>query len=209
MLHLIFDTETTGMKDNKRTCTDSCQPKLVQFAARLYDDVLDKVVSTVDLTIRPEHGGVKWDIPVSASNIHGIPTDTAHHRGVPLHVAVDLAYELFGVADIVVAHNLDFDKTVMRRAMRMTTDIYEEHYVDPFEGVKTFCTMKTTTNILKIKKARGGFKWPKLNDCMQHFYAEDILNAHNALADVDATLRVYKAIKFPEYAKKDGLECHY
>jgi len=206
MLHTIFDTETTGLVNRSRPHTDPVQPKIVQFAAAMYDDELDQVVSSVDLIVRPEYDGETWEIPEKAAAVHGITTETAYQRGLPLYIIADIAFELFALSDVLVAHNLSFDEILVRRALKMVADANDEAYIDPLKDKNTFCTMRASTNKVRIPKRSGGFKWPSLEECVRHFYGRSLVNAHNAMGDVNGTVEVYKALEFPINAYGDCVD---
>ena len=52
--------------------------------------------------------------------------------------------------------------------------------------------MLSSMNIVKAKPKRNGqWKWPKLEECVRHFFGETLVGAHDALTDVRATARVF------------------
>ncbi|HUV85413.1 MAG TPA: hypothetical protein VMV86_06875, partial [Methanosarcinales archaeon] len=58
----------------------------------------------------------------------------------------------------------------------------------------SYCTMLEGTDICKIPSFRGN-KWPTLKELHKHLFNEDFEDAHDALADVEATRRCYYAIR--------------
>jgi hypothetical protein len=50
--------------------------------------------------------------------------------------------------------------------------------------------MLSSTGICKIPKKQG-YKWPKLSEAYQHFFGEELKDAHDALVDVMACKRIY------------------
>lgn len=184
MPKLFFDTETTGLIDRKADPTAPTQPNLTQIAAILYDDAW-REISSLNHIIYPSG----WTIPEGASNVHGITTEYAEIFGVRLHSVVSTFGDMVDVADTVVAHNADFDVTVMRRAAFMVSD------PDPFDGKVVYCTMKAATKVARILHATPrhdqDFKYPKLEECVKKFFGETLEGAHDALVDIRATVRVY------------------
>ena len=79
-----FDTETTGFFHKNKALGDKAQPHLVQLGAIVYDND-NKPIQSMDVIIRPDG----WDIPVEASNVHGITTEHAMNVGVSELVALD------------------------------------------------------------------------------------------------------------------------
>ena len=56
------------------------------------------------------------------------------------------------------------------------------------------CTMKSSTNYCKLP-GKKGFKSPRLAELHQILFGEGFDNAHNALADVEATARCFWELK--------------
>lgn len=156
------------------------QPHLVQLGALLCEDEGHEVAS-IDLIVRPEG----WIIPPEVSNIHGITTEMAKKVGVPLGIALSIFDHLMNLADTLVAHNIQFDRRVMRAAY--------SRIADTFTPPEEFCTMTASTPICRIPGPRG-WKWPKLVEAHQHFFGEGFEKAHSAMADVRACKRVYYAL---------------
>lgn len=182
---LFFDTETTGKLDRKRPPEDPAQPDLVQLAAILTDDALTEIAS-VSCIVYPTY----WKIPEEAAKIHGIPQDKAEQFGLSLPTALEVFLEFADMADRFVAHNIEFDVAIMRRALaRLKKDS------KPFEGKELRCTMRAAKPLLKLPNRnpyiQDAYKFPKLEEVHNHFFGEGIDGAHDALVDVRATIRVY------------------
>lgn len=188
MAKLFFDTETTGLVQKRLPATDEGQPNLVQLAAILYDDDWNEV-NSLNCIVYPR----AWEVPEAASNVHKITTEKASKYGININAAYNAFYDMVEIADKVVAHNADFDVTVMRRASVVCGD-----GSDPFEGKQVMCTMKAATNVVQVLHARPrhakDWKFPKLEECYRHFYNEELEGAHDALVDVRACVRVYKTL---------------
>lgn len=190
MLALVFDTETTGKANFGKPGVDPCQPQLVQLGCLLVDLDTGKEYAAVDLIVFPS----SWDIPQEAALIHGVTKQTASRVGVNLDTAVNTFLDLVDVADVVVAHNIAFDKLIMERAVAMVNLAKGEEVVDPFAGKTMFCTMKAATPIVKKRGRKPlsneDYKWPKLSECVKHFFAEELENAHSAIVDCRAAARI-------------------
>jgi DNA polymerase-3 subunit epsilon len=188
MTILFFDTETTGKIDRRKPPQDDAQPDLVQLAAILTDDTLTEIAS-INCIVFPTY----WDIPDEAANVHGIRQEKAEAFGLSLPTAITAFCEFADIANRFVAHNSEFDVVIIQRALaRLKRDI------DPFEGKEVRCTMKAAKPVLKLPNRNPGvsdpYKFPKLEECIRHFFNEGIENAHDALADVRATIRLYGAL---------------
>lgn len=183
---LFFDTETTGKADFKAPPDAAHQPRMVQLGALLTDDT-GKELQSLSLIIKPEG----WAIPDEASNIHGITTEIATRYGVTAKQALRLFREIWENAEIVVAHNVDFDSLIIDgeifrlcggpKAWGKAQDI--------------FCAMRAMTPICKLPGQYSDFKWPKLQEAYKHAFGSEFDGAHDAMADVRACSKVYFWIK--------------
>lgn len=187
MTTLVFDTETTGLAKAKRSPTDPSQPMPMQLGMKLDEDNR-REVAAMNFLIQP----MGWSIEPKASEITGITDAMATQYGTMLITAMDLFLDMMNAADTVVAHNIAFDMTVMRRATKVYSDLIDVPYQDPFEGKKLVCTMMASLNIVKATPRRfGQWKWPKLTETVKHFFNEELVGAHDALVDVKGCARVY------------------
>lgn len=190
MKALIFDTETTGLVKFKTSHVSPEQPNLVQLGALLVDLNSGRELAGVDLIVYPS----SWEIPQEAALVHGVSQRIAEEVGVNLDTAVNVFRDLVEAADVVVAHNIAFDEVVMERADAMVSLAFGEEVTDPFQGVPKFCTMKACTPIVKKKSRRPqhaeDYKWPKLSECIEFFFQEELEDAHQAIVDCRATARL-------------------
>jgi len=190
MSALFFDTETTGKWNfkSKDKFRDPSQPKLVQLAAILVDDEFNEV-SSLNCIVYP----ADWEIPDEAANIHGISQAKAERFGISLPTAVEMFMQLADMADKFVAHNSEFDVNIIQHARTLVNES-----TDPFEGKQAWCTMKAATPVVKIlhksPRHEQDYKYPKLEECVRHFFNREIVGAHDALVDVRECIQVYKAL---------------
>ena len=182
---LIFDTETTGMVQWKQPPDHPGQPDLVQLAMLLVDRDDWSILCRVSLLVQLAEG-VKIDPEAEAT--HGISAEMCGRFGVQPIVAVSLFIQLCMQADIIVAHNISFDESVMRTALHRLGN-----KPDRFEGRSLVCTKEATTDILKLP-GKYGYKWPTLAEAYRHYTGLEIENAHDALSDTLACLEVYRAL---------------
>lgn len=184
MKTLFIDTETTGMWRFKSGMLDPLQPNLIQVAALLHDSDM-KEVSALSTLVYPKND---WVMTRGAQEIHGITMEYAKEHGVSLTNVCYVLNDMFEAADVVVAHNMSFDRNILRRAFALSG--FAEN---PFKRAENRCTMLAATPILKLPKKGGhkGHKWPKLEECMKYMFDEEHEGAHDALVDVKACARVY------------------
>ncbi len=189
---LFFDTETTGKVDFRMPPDNDCQPNLVQLAAVLTeDDGTER--GSFSFIVSPEGTEV---IPPEAVAIHGITTEIARACGVSRAMAISVLDRIARRAEKLVAHSVDFDMSVLQTAWhRLPGDRAGPTFSAVHGRRATFCTMKSATPVARIPHANqrrpDDWKWPKLEECMRHFFNEEHTGAHDALADVRACMRVY------------------
>lgn len=192
MTILFFDTETTGLPDKRSPVSATHQPHVVQLAAILTEDDGTERAS-ISIIVNP---GVA--IPEGASKVHGITDEVAAKYGVKPRVALTALRGLAMTADLVVAHNIEFDTFLVEVAT--DREGWPPHVI--LGMVRRFCTMEATTPILKLppteRMVAAGFnkpKPPKLEEAYRHFFGKDLDGAHDALVDVRACRDVFFAVR--------------
>lgn len=177
---LFYDTETTGKADFKAPPDAPHQPRLVQLAA-IMTTPDNEMVGQFCCVIKPDG----WKIEPDAEALHGISLDYANANGIPLNAAFSM-FEIFAtLCKGKVCHNSDFDSRIMMgEGIRLG--------IAEIEPKPHFCTMKAMTNICQIPNVnRGGFKWPKLEEAYKFCTGNELVGAHDALADVQACREIY------------------
>ncbi|RRJ87369.1 DNA polymerase III subunit alpha [Paenimyroides tangerinum] len=183
-MYLIFDTETTGLPKNWSapiTDTDNW-PRCIQIAWQLHDE-FGNLIEHQDYLVKPEG----FDIPYDSERIHGISTDLAMQKGIPLHDVLVKFNEALSRAKFVVGQNVGFDINVMG------CEFYRMNMDSPMAKMPVLdtCT-EVTANLLKIPGGRGGrFKLPTLTELHEFLFGVPFGEAHNATADVEATTRCF------------------
>ena len=86
-------------------------------------------------------------------------------------------------ASVVVAHNVRFDLQLIQFSCDRTST--------RLPRLQSFCTMRESTKIINLP----GGKWPRLEEAYRFYFGETIDDAHDALADVRACMRVFFALK--------------
>lgn len=196
---LFFDTETTGFFQDRLPIDHPDQPYIVQLAAELTDDDGGPIAGFSFIVDPGVSDGVF--IPDRASDVHGITNERAVQFGVSAEFALSAFTHLYQRADIVCAHNIKFDRGVMEAAIA-------RHYGKVLPLRKTlFCTMEAASPIVDLppteRMLAAGFtkpKPPKLEECIKHFFNEELDGAHDAMIDVRACRRVYFHLRTLEAA---------
>lgn len=182
---LILDTETDGMVLWDKPYFDPKQPNIVQLAGVLMDIETGTELSVFSSIVRPQG----FTIPPEMTAIHGISQELALRVGVDLVQVMQFFTGLMRCANVIVAHNVPFDLKVIKAAYSRLN----WRNILP-DNLPTFCTMHKTKDILKMEGKRG-FKFPKLSECIQYFFNEELKNAHNALVDVRACARIFRCLQ--------------
>ncbi|MCR9012343.1 3'-5' exonuclease [Gabonibacter chumensis] len=180
-MYLFFDTETTGLpKRWNAPVTDVDNwPRLVQLAWVMCDDKGGIIEKRNDI-IKPEG----FTIPEESSRIHGITTAKAISEGEDIKSVLTLFSDRMDEAYALVAHNISFDECIVGAEFernRMMTSLFLK---------PKYCTMKLSKAYCKLP-GKQGFKSPKLSELHQVLFGAGFDDAHNALADVEATVRCF------------------
>lgn len=191
MIGLFFDTETTGFTK------PGFEPEIVQFAAILQDTACERPISEVSLIVEP-HG----IIPAEATAIHGITTELAKNYGIGNVAADTLFCDLLAAADVLVAHNIEFDLEMVKLNWPGAGDMLSARS-RLRSKIALFDTMHELTPIMKMPKTGENhyhddkypeWKAPKLQEAYQHFYGKPFEGAHDAMTDTRALRDVYFAM---------------
>jgi len=187
-LALFYDTETNGMPIWKEPSSDPRQPHIVQIAAKLIDTDTRTTHQETNIIVRPD----EWVIPEDVSEIHGITTEMATDVGIAEIDALKMILALESIADVRIGHNEPFDSRMIRIAIKR---FYDDQRADEWEVSQTECTMRAATPHCKLVAKNGRTKWPKLEEAYRYFMGKEMENAHNAMADVNATIDIYFAMR--------------
>lgn len=187
---IVFDTETTGLPEGRNPSileTDKW-PHIVQISWVLYDTNVSRMLSMQDHII---DCGVP--IPEESVRVHGITKSRSERKGVSVSHALDLFDADLQQADMVVAHNVSFDKrVVMVEAIRNKRKQYFTR-----DGVRKpeYCTMKNSKDICKIERnnAKGEvyYKYPTLSELHDRLFGFVPGGTHDSMADVLICMRCY------------------
>lgn len=185
---LGFDSETSNLPQWHEPSDSPSQPHLLQIAAILFD-MAGREVHRLSTIVKPGDGCV---IGPEAFAAHGISIERAAAEGRdPVEVAREFE-EMAKRATLIVGHNVSFDVRMFRiHAARHLGYKWEK-------PCPTFCTMYKSAKFTRIpateamrKAGRFHFKSPSLTEAHQHFFGEGFDGAHDALADVTASMRIF------------------
>jgi DNA polymerase III epsilon subunit-like protein len=209
-LALIFDVETSGLIK-----VGEPFPHILQLSYLLYDIVDKQLIVSYDTFVKPSEPVIVSDVITRLTGI----TQTQVDSGKPIKEVICDFFEILKLADIIVAHNIEFDKKMISLELsRLYPEIYIQNNIKislndmvkknilniwnvyVFHRVKEraieeFCTMKhskSLCNILLESKKGGMFvKYPKLSETYNHLFKDIPENLHNSLTDTTVCLRCY------------------
>ena len=199
---LLLDTETNGLPKNRYApiSEPGAYPAILQLSWSIFTLTgrTLKLEASRDIGVAL-HPSEVWN--TGAAAIHGLTEVEARGGTSATSALLELRSELREV-DVVIAHNLSFDKSVIRAAGYTEALRNPEQAADlrsiwpiPVTEIREFCTMKTTRDLVRIpateKQAQyadlGRFKAPKLNELYAWLYGHvyDISGAtlHSAKSD--------------------------
>ena len=191
---LFFDTETNGLPLSRNALTSNLAnwPIIVQIAWQLWEfknDIPAKQIESDSYIIQPPDS-VVWNTESAA--IHGITKQRAQSEGVSRNEALTAFASAAKQANVLCAHNIAFDKPVMKAEFLRMNASESFHWWPATE----YCTMENTKNILKLPskfgKAWDPYKMPKLMELHQYLYGENVkFDWHNAIGDVECLVSCF------------------
>jgi DNA polymerase-3 subunit epsilon len=177
---LYFDTETTGLRPGQ-----ICQLTYIM------QDGFGSVAKNFFFSVE--------SVDYSAFLVHGFSVQKLYalSNGKVFSDFITEIAQDFANADLIIAHNIDFDLSFMRAE-------FERAGVQ-FKYKNSLCSMKTCVPICKLPRSRGvGFKYPKLGEMLNYFGYTDcdivakekeiygmVTSAHDARYD---TVALYMAV---------------
>ncbi len=176
----VFDTETTWFINKKETNLD-LQPKVIQFAWIMWDLTNWKFIEEkrVNILINP-----KTPIPYASSEVHHI-YDIDIKKAPFIEDVIDEILEYINEPDMIIWHNIEYDQDMIKLELKRQALEYK------YKPKQVFCTMKSTVNFCALEWNWKRFKYPKLWELHKKLFSEYFIWAHDAITDVEATLRCF------------------
>ncbi len=177
---LVFDTETTWFFDKKDTRLEK-QPHIIQFAGIMGElkNHSFKELKRKDIFFKPPIA-----IPYGASQVHHIyDVDVKHADEIKKHIN-DLM-DFISEVDVIIWHNIEYDEEMIKIELARLQKL---HLYNPSQVV---CTMKSTVDYCALEGNGQRFKYPKLWELYKKLFWAYFTWAHNAMTDVEATLKCF------------------
>lgn len=170
MSYIVFDTETTSLL-SLEAAGQEAQPEIIELAAIRMDESF-AITNIFHTRCKP-----RGNIHVNASRVHGITNEDLKDEKPFVTYYRQLA-EFFLGAKYFVGHNSMFDKSVLAWELQRI----HKHYNFPWP-MFDICTM-TTLEQMK------GYRLSLANAYVE-MLGETFVDAHSALADCQATARLF------------------
>lgn len=192
---LVFDTETTGLPPKKKNKFEKTPtifdgnywPRIVEIAWSLHETAEEPLTKSSYL-VKPKN----FVVPEQATQIHGISHKQASEEGLDIGIILEEFVSAVKLADVIVAHNLDFDMNTVQAELARLNNI---------EGINTIrqknciCTMKSSVNYCRIPGKFNKYKWPSLSELHRILFGREMQDAHRAGNDVTATMKCFFQLK--------------
>ena len=196
---LFFDTETNGLPKDRRAIPQQVDswPRILQIGWTLVDFQENGTLDVCDarsLIVNP--GDLSWNSESAA--IHGITQERVQSEGISPSQALTQFKHLMEQSHVLIAHNMAFDKSIIRA---------EYYRIDPSETFDwwtpyEYCTMESTKHLCKLPFANGRpgrpsdpYKLPKLVELHTYLFGcpgEYVF--HDALGDVQCTIACFREL---------------
>jgi DNA polymerase III epsilon subunit-like protein len=190
-MYLLFDFETSGLYNKKLSAHHIEQAWPVQFGAVYLDKKLNIVQSKAAI-IRPPHNNA--NIADKALETHGITLDRCRKEGIDQEeVANFFAPVLLSSVEYLIGHNVWFDIQFLQRYIRTlsglaTLEKLSKNAICTMRIGTKVCKLPPTNSMKKFKGLRNKYKSPTLEELYKHLFNKTFSGAHDAMADVMATL---------------------
>jgi DNA polymerase-3 subunit alpha (Gram-positive type) len=168
MLHLIFDTETTGLPKHPRA-KSSVQPRIIEWGGVLVDGKA-RVVDQLNIIINP-------GVPLEAiiTKITGLADEDLRDEP-PFAAVADQLRPFFAQADVMIAHNLPFDSRLMELDLERA-------------GITDWPWPRGRVCTVQEHAEEFGYR-PKLTELYEHYTGDKLDQKHRAIDDVRALAEV-------------------
>jgi DNA polymerase III epsilon subunit-like protein len=170
MKAFLFDTETTGLVENRSLRLDR-QPHIIEFYGTVVDLDTGVVEDEIEYLIKPPKEEL---VTQKISEITGLTWNDLKDKLPFAAVANSIIYTVESAGDVVIAHNLSFDADML--------EIEAERLGRTIAWPRKVCTIEATMHV----------KGHRLSLTMLHEYlfGEKFSGAHRAREDVAALVKV-------------------
>lgn len=201
-LYLFIDTETTGLRKRHMSTGEVDDfndeekylllwPRLVRLSYIIQDSYGTEILFN-DFIIKPDH----FLIPMKASDIHGITTEIANKKGLPIKSVLRHFRQVYDYTRYIVGHNIYFDTKVIA-AEFLRNDIQ-----DTFTNKSKLDTMGLSVNYCAIP-GNYSYKYPTLSELHQQLFNKPFQEAHSSNTDVRTVATCFCELKRRNIIQQD------
>ena len=126
-------------------------------------------------------------IPYDSSGVHHIyDIDVKDKKDMSNNID-DILYYI-NSPDLIIWHNIEYDEGMIKLELQRLNRVHD------YRPKQTFCTMNETIDYCKLPKRNENSPWykrPKLGELHKKLFDEYFVWAHDAMVDVEATLRSF------------------
>jgi len=187
----FFDTETTGLPKDRYVAADYMihnWPDIVSISWMVFVD--KQMTKKETFLIQPDG----WTISEEVSKIHGITHEYAKKEGGSLRNALEIFKKDLESCDVIVAHNIEFDRNVLLNAYKWRLHMDISFW--PYEI--EFCTATHSKADLKLPSRQkvvnlcDPYKIPRLDELYEAtFGIVAPKDAHSSDRDVDVLQKIF------------------
>ena len=176
----VFDTETTWFINKKETDLNK-QPRIIQFAWIIwnFENLIFLEKERINILINPS-----IPIPFQSSNVHNI-YDIDVKDALSIEYVIDNIIWHINNVDVIIWHNIEYDENMIKLELKR---LNKEYLYSPKQVI---CTMKSSINYCALEWNWNRFKYPKLWELHKKIFNKYFIWAHDALTDVEATLKCF------------------
>ena len=137
--------------------------------------------------------------------MNGLTTDYLAAYGLPLHSVWGAFLMFVWRCELIVAHNVDFDRTILRVTVARFESLHAKDWPEACALPERpwFCTKEAAAPVCCLpgrsgyppRAKEGKYKWPTLDEAHRLLCGGPVEHAHDAMADAEACARVYFALR--------------
>jgi DNA polymerase-3 subunit epsilon len=210
---MVFDVETTGLLPKKDPITKikpqlENMPYITQLSFIIYNVRECYIEKKYNAYINiPEN----VDISEKITEITGITKEFCKEKGVLISDVLCEFYKEYSSVDCIVAHNIDFDRTMIEIEIERNfknLEIRIPQILNVFhpvflksKGIDVHCTMKESIHLCNIMMeskndpSKKFKKFPRLGELYYTLFRTTPENLHNSLVDSLVCLRCFLRIR--------------
>ena len=195
---MFFDTETNGLIP-KYFSQITDMPRVVQLSWIVADED-GQIEKECDYLIKP----IDFDLYEDSIKVHGITKEKAMNQGIEIKTIISMFITDLNRCHAIVGHNISFDiQVIWAEFIRLNIP-----YGLTIKEMPFYCTMYLSVDYCKLPLITGhgyrysifnalrsnnryNYKLPKLTELYEFLFNEKFYNAHDAKADIKATVKCF------------------